>query len=492
MPFALSDQVQASVDVVTGNLLLSTTALSLPGVNSTIPIGASYNSLGWQTGATTTSAANNWAYSLAGAGSLSLVGSNIVYTGADGVTWQFVPVSGSATAYTSPAGFKQDLTKTGTTGYTLTDRTSRQVVTFDADGKATAVADRNGNSTSIGYASGQPTSVVSTAGPTAARTAALAYSGTTLTVTQTANASTSRSVKYVKDSSSNLTSFVDAQGKTTTFGYSGRDLTKITSNTGAVTNINYDGTTHKVARVDQLNTTAGSPGTSTTRLSYASATQTLVAGPNTDSTLAITAVPRTTYTINSTQKVVNKAVDAAGRERTATYTGNADVLSSTTGVAGATGAGTTTGAYGANGGNSRTSTTGPNGAKSQTTYGSTAATAYLPASTTDDAGNRSLTTFNGAGNALASSDASGATATLTYNTDGTVATASAPGNGSNKTVYGYTAATKQLASITPVTGTSLQTKAFTYDGYGRLASQTDGRGNTTAKVRSSRGPKTGL
>ncbi|WP_213065689.1 hypothetical protein, partial [Acinetobacter baumannii] len=156
------------------------------------------------------------------------------------------------------------------TGYTLIDRTSRQVVTFDADGKATAVTDRNVNSTAITYASGQPASVVSTAGPTAARTATLTYNSSTLTftVSQTGDSYNTRTVKYVKDSSSNLTSIVDAEGNTTAFGYTGRDLTSITSTTGAVTTITYGGSTHMVTRVDQQNTTAGSPGTSTTRLAY--------------------------------------------------------------------------------------------------------------------------------------------------------------------------------------------------------------------------------
>lgn len=478
--FPISDQVQASVDVVTGNLMVNTVGLSLPGVNSTIPIGASYNSLGWQTGATTTVTANNWSLGLASAGTLSLVGANVVYTGADGVTWTFVPVSGSATAFTSPAGFKQDLVKTAAGGYTLTDRTSRQVVSFDADGKATSVADRNANTTQITYGSnGQPATVVSTAGPSAARTATLSYNPSTLLfqVSQTGDQYNTRTVKYQKDSSSNLTSIVDAEGNTTSFAYSGKDLTQVTSTTGAVTNFTYDGSTHKVTRIDQQNTTAGSPGTSTTRLAYTSTTQTLVAGPNTDTAAAVTTVPRTTYTINPTQKLVTKAIDAAGRERSAKYNGNADVESSTTGQAGAATSGTTTGEYGANSGNSLTKATSPGGASSSTTYGSTTSTAYLPASSTDDAGNQSLKTFNGAGNQLSNSDASGAQAALTYNTDGTVATATAPGNGTNKTVYSYNA-NKQLSGMTPVTGTSLGAKACTYDAYGRKASETDGRGNT--------------
>jgi len=480
LQFPISDQVQASVDVVTGNLMVNTIGLSLPGVNSTIPIGASYNSLGWQTGATTSAAATNWSMNFATAGSLALVGANVVYTGADGVTWSFVPVAGSATAYTSPAGFKQNLTKTAAGGYTLTDRESRQVVSFDADGKATSVADRNNNATQITYGSnGQPASVVSTAGPTAARTATLAYNPSQLvfTVSQTDGGYNTRTVKYQKDASSNLVSIVDAAGNATALTYKGTDLTSITSVTGAKTSFTYDGTSHKVTRIDQENTTAGSPGTSTTRVAYTSASQTLVAGPNTDAAAAITSVPRTTYTVNATQKLVTKAIDPAGRERSATYTGNADVESSTTGQAGAATSGTSTGTYGANAGTSLTKATSPGGAASSTTYGSTDSTAYLPASTTDSAGNTSLKTYNGAGNQLSSSDASGAQATLTYNTDGTVATATAPGNGTNKTTYTYDA-TKQRTGMTPVTGSSLGAKKYTYDTFGRLASESDGRGNT--------------
>ncbi|BDZ48627.1 hypothetical protein GCM10025867_08680 [Frondihabitans sucicola] len=199
LSFRISDQVAASVDVATGNLLVATQGLALPGVNNTIPIGETYNSLGWQTGSNSTAAAYNWSLGLASAGSLSVVGTNVIYTGGDGVTWKLTPVSGSSTAFTSPAGFKQDLVKTGTTGYTLTDRTSRQVVTFNADGVATSVADRNGNSTTLNsYTAGVPATVVSTAGPTGARTAALSFNGSTLatTITQTADQYNTRTVKY--------------------------------------------------------------------------------------------------------------------------------------------------------------------------------------------------------------------------------------------------------------------------------------------------------
>jgi hypothetical protein len=49
LPLQISDQVSGSVDVGTGNLMLSVTGLTLPGVNSDVPIGAVFNSLSTET-----------------------------------------------------------------------------------------------------------------------------------------------------------------------------------------------------------------------------------------------------------------------------------------------------------------------------------------------------------------------------------------------------------------------------------------------------------
>jgi RHS repeat-associated protein len=134
------------------------------------------------------------------------------------------------------------------------------------------------------------------------------------------------------------------------------------------------------------------------------------------------------------------------------------------------------------------------GATNTIGYGS-GTTAYNPTSTTQDSniasgGSYKSNTvsygYDGLGNTTSSSTtSSGGTvsATLTYNTsgsntDGTIATALAPGNGTNKTVYNYNT-DHQLTSITPVTGAGLGVKAFTYDPFGRLKTETDGAGNTT-------------
>ncbi|WP_092384419.1 RHS repeat domain-containing protein [Curtobacterium sp. YR515] len=454
-------------------------------MNGTNAITQTYNSLGWQAASSSTQQAARWSAGIGGAGTFSSGASGaVVYTAADGATWTFP--SATSTTFTAPAGFLRKLVASATTNptYTMTDPATGQVIKSDTNGQPVSVADKNGNTITITNTSGVPTSIVSTAGTAAAKTASGAYSSTTRTYTLTqGSGSTARTVKWIKDTSGNLTSYVDGAGKTTTFAYSGTDLTGITSPTGATTTISYSGTTHKVSQVVQSNTTSGAAGASTTRLSYASSTSTLVAGPNTDTTSAVSAVPHITYALNATQKLVNSVTDAAGRVRSKTYNANYAPTSATIG-SGSTPTASAT--YGANSGQSLTKVASAGGASQQLGYNATpAATAYLPATTTDDAGNVTNLTYDGVGNQLTSSSGSGATAataTLTY-TAGQVATATAPGNGTNKTTYSYT--NKQLTGITPVTFTpttgsaALGARAYTYDAFGRIQSASDGAGRST-------------
>lgn len=293
--FAVSDRVTASVDVGTGNLRVSTSSLSLVGVNGQVEIGRTYNSLRATLGSTSTSAANRWTLSVGGVGWLAAGASGaVIYTDGSGATWQFTPSTSTPGAFVSPAGAKADLALSSG-NYTLTERESRQVATFNADGHPISITDRNGNTTTISYSSpGIPSAVVSSAGPIAARTAMLDYPGPyggQLTATQTSGAS-SRQVTWTKDASSNLTSMVDAMGRSTTFAYSGQLLTSITGPTGATISFEYQATTNRVLRVSQSNTSPGSPGTSDTRLAYPSTTQTLLARPNTNQRLPASARSR--------------------------------------------------------------------------------------------------------------------------------------------------------------------------------------------------------
>lgn len=482
LPFAVSDQVGVAVDVATGNLEVTTAGLTLPGVSGTNAITQTYNSLGWQAANSSTQQAARWSTGIAGAGTFASGASgSVIYTDADGATWNFA--AATSTTFTPPAGFLRKLTASGTTNptYTLTDPATGQVITSNVNGLPVSVADRNGNTVSVTNTLNVPTSIVSTAGTTGAKTGTGAYdsSSRTYTLTQTVSPGV-RVVKWVKDANGNLTSFIDATSRTTSFTYSGSDLTGITSPTGATMTISYSGTTHKVAQVVQSNSVAGAAGDATTRLSYASTTSTLVASPNTDTASAVAAVPHTTYTINPTQRLVTSVTDAAGRVRSKTYNG-ANLQPSTSTVGSGSSASTTTATYGANSSQSLTKVASTGGASQSLGYNaSPAATAYQPQTSTDDAGNQSTLGYDGVGNQTTSATGSGATAatsTLTY-TAGQVATATAPGNGTNKTNYSYT--NKQLTGVTPVTGTSLGARTYTYEVLGRIASATDGAGRTTS------------
>lgn len=498
LSFPISDQVSAAVDVGTGNLEVSTKAMTLPGVSSTVLLTAVFNSMSQVAGSTSVPAANKWIASAGGAGTVTRNSTSgaIVLVTADGGTWSFTPVTGSAVAFTSPAGFPATLAAqlTGGTvsGYTLTYLVSQTVETFDANGLGKTIADRNGNVTTFGFDPyGNPTSVVSSAGPIAARTATIAYNASTLTetVTQT-NGALTRTVKYIKNSASNLTSIVDAMGNSTAFTYTSGNLTRIVSVTGAETDFAYDGS-GRITQVDQHNSTAGSPGTSTTRLTYPSAGQTLVAGPNTSTGTAVASGPHLTYTIGA-GFLVSKATDQIGRERSATYSptnlapatstrGNTD----TSPPPGSTPTGTSSNTFGANAGQSLTAAAAPGGATQTAAYANTGSTAYLPSSTSGDSGDQTVYHYTGSGNVDSTTNSTlAATAALTYNPNGTVATATAPNNAAvgatpaNPTTYGYDG-NFQLNSITPPTGTSLGVKALSYDGFGRLSTIADGRGNTT-------------
>ena len=191
LSFPISDQVSMAVDVGTGNLEVATQAMTLPGVTSAVPLTAVFNSMSQVIGAPSRPAANKWIASAAGAGTLTLnsTSGDLVFVSADGATWSFAPVAGSAVAFTSPAGFQAtvaaQLTGGTVSGYTLTSSVSQTVEAFDSNGLGKTITDRNGNVTTFGFDPyGNPT-ITSSAGPTSARTATIVYNAATFTETVT-------------------------------------------------------------------------------------------------------------------------------------------------------------------------------------------------------------------------------------------------------------------------------------------------------------------
>lgn len=475
LSFTAGDRVKTQVDVGSGNLLVTVRGVALTGVQGPTEMGAFYNS----------AAADQSSIPRLGKGwgldytpDLRLTensDNSVTYRGGGGLTGLFNLKSGSTTAYTAPTGFKDDLEK-NSNGWFLTARQSKKVLKFNTAGELTAEKDRNDNEVLInqsGTGTFKDLTVTSTAGTTDSKTGKVSTDGAGVTTVSQGSATVLRRVLFAKTANT-MTRFTDALDRATTFGYDSNGLlTSIAAPGGVTTNVAYD-SSKRVTSVTQVETSSGGPGSSTTRLAYPDTNTTYVASPNTDQTQAVGSVPRITYTLNSDDRV-NSAVDAAGRTRSKTYTANFDTASATAGTGGA--ASTTTNSWGANGGDSLTSTQTPNGATNTLSYANTSGPAqYLPTGAKDDAGNSGTFTYNGAGNQLTSSDATTAKAELDYNSDGTVSTATAPENGTNKTVYGYS--NKLLNKITPVTGSSLGVRDYTYDSVGRVRTATNGRGIT--------------
>jgi RHS repeat-associated protein len=364
-------------------------------------------------------------------------------------------------------------------GWTLYDHGSGETRHFNTDGIMTSLTDRNNNAETFTYnASGVLTTISSDRGSTGARTLTVNHGGSSAGqvtgFTQAPDSSytglSARSASYSYDATTGfLTSITDTLGRTTSFGYgANNNLNTITAPGGAQTSFTYDDN----GRVDSITQpTANSSVHAVTRFQY-NRGQTLVADPNSNQSQTPDVAAHTTYDLTSDgQLLVAQALDPLGNSRSKTYTPFNDVASSTD-AAGQT----TNTAHGANSGESLTGITSPTGVGNSFAYANSAAAKYSPSQSTDGQANKSTYTYDGAGNSLSATDADSNKASVTRNTDGTVAASTTPSGA--VTSYGYDT-TGQQTSMTPPTGGTLAARHYTYDGFGRLATLTDGRGITT-------------
>ncbi|WP_229074947.1 RHS repeat-associated core domain-containing protein [Actinoplanes sp. DH11] len=478
--FALSDRVSLDVNVGSGNLLVRTTDMTLPGLEDDLVLGAAYNSLFVGSDIQSGSLGHGWrTRSGIDVKLIKADDNSVTYVASDGVVGRFVKTS---TGYTSPSEFKATLVADGA-GWKLTEHSSGREQYFTSAGLLDRTLDRNDNVTDYTYdTAGQLTSIKSDRGSADARTVQVYYhaNGKIETIKQFVNGSAARGIGYFYDAAGDLAGIATGTGRWTGFSYDAQHrLTAITSgvldsagDTGATTRLTYD-SAHRVTSVTRAYDSGGSTG-ATTRFAYPSATETLVADANQDLTQPVAGVPRTTYTINS-DKRVTKAVDPAGKERKKTYTPLHDVASATDALNN-----TSSNTFGANSGQSLTTSSSATGSKTTWAYANAPTSAnptanYQPSSSTDTQGNASAFTYNGAGNKLSSKDALAAEAKVEYNSDGTVKKSTDPGNGTNGTTYVYNG-DKQLTKLTPPTGNSLGARDFTYDSFGRIRTASDGAG----------------
>ncbi|MEW1589340.1 RHS repeat-associated core domain-containing protein [Micromonospora vinacea] len=479
--FQLTDRLTAQVNTGSGNLLIRSTDLVLPGIADNVLLGAAYNSLLTGSEVPAGSLGHSWR-TRAGA-DVRLIradDNSVTYVASDGVIGRFTP---NGSGYTAAKEFKATLSADGS-GWKLVEHDSGRKLFFTSGGQLDRSQDRNDSVTDYSYdASGRLTTVTADRGAAAVRTAKVLYgsNGYVSTVEQTVSGGQYRIVRYSYDGNGNLTQIRSATGTDTRFEYdSSRRVTKISggiqgSALGNATTITYDAG-HRVTSLTRAFKPENPSVGATTRWAYPSATQTLIADANTNQSQPVTSVPRSTYTVNADKRVTG-LVDPDGKTRNVTYTPNLDVASTQSGTGG-----TTSISYEANGGQSPTLVVTPTGAKSSLAYANVATPTnptanFQPSSGSDTQGNASLYTYNGAGNRLSATDALAAEAKVEYNTDGTVASSTDPGNGANKTTYQYDA-DKQLTSITPPTGTTIGVRRYSYDQFGRVRTSTDGTGRT--------------
>lgn len=472
LPFTLGDKISAQVDVGSGNLLVTTSEISLRRIAGAMDLGMVYNGRTLAPGSRfQTDVSPGWRFSTgSGIGLKQNPGASVTVYGADGVTGTFFRQSGSTTAYDSPKTMKATLTRIDTATFELTWHDSGDTWIFTA-GRLDDIRDRAGNISDLTYNSaGQLTRAQSDLGPHNGRTVAVASdaAGRISGLSQTPDGAPARSVGYGYDAAGRLDTITDVLGRVTDFDYDAAgNLAAVTAPGGAKTTFGYDDA-HRVTSVTQPSDAAGD---AVTRLVYDSGV-TLVADPNTDPAAAVGAVPHTRYDLTGDgMKLIAKATDPTGAVQSATYTPFFDVASATNS------SGTATFGYdpAVNGGESMTGAASPTGAGSSFAYGNTAPAQYLPSAGTDAQGGNSQYTYDSSGNALSSTDAGGAAASVARNADGTIDTATDPKG--NVTDYTNTLS-KQVRQIDPPAGNSLAARSYGYDGYGRLATATSGRGIT--------------
>jgi RHS repeat-associated protein len=489
LPFTLGDRLSAQVDVGSGNLMVQMSLFSLDRrTASPLDVGIVYNSVTRRAGAhflnSVGSSGSGWRLSTARDVRLQSVpgAGAVVYHGPGGKTGTFT--ADGAGGYKTPAGFKMTLATVSGGGWTLTDHGSGEVSHFRANGLLTKLTDRSGNATTFTYnTAGGLTEIRTDRGGPGASTLTVTLGGATprqiTKLSQTATVTDpvtgyarkeTHEVTFGYDAARNeLHSVTDAEGRVTEFFHGGSgNLNRVTAPGGAQTSFAYDA----YGRVEAVTQpTATDPAGAVTRFEYGTGAATKVADPNSDQSKAVSLAAHTRYELTDDgMQLVRRAVDPAGKERSATYNSFLDVASSSNS------SGTTTFGYDANEGESLTGVTGASGAAASYAYGNTGTKAqYLPSEGTDAQDRKSTYTYNENGQRTATADFSSATAEVTYNPDGTVDTSTSPSGA--VTDYSYDAH-GQTTGINPPDGSTLADRSFTWDGFGRLATRTTGRGVT--------------
>jgi len=326
-----------AIDLADGHADISTHDLAIPGRGPDLAVERTWDSVLAQNGSAT-AAGQGVQSSLTPQMGGALQGT-VVYTDGSGAVWPFV-YTGSLTApspytsYQGPAGEPWQLT-TGTAGYTLTNFLTSEVWTFDASGRLLAAQDSYGNHNSLSYGAGSASSPNSEAN-SGGRSLAFGYSGGLITDAQSplwqsggASAAGSQHVTYGYNGSGQLTGVTRGAGTgdalAATLGYSGTQLTTLTTPANRVWQVGYDAAGRVVSVTSPVSGTAGQAGYTpsyTTQMTYGAGQTQVVAGVGTSGALT------TTYTLDNQGEPIT-TTDGLGHSSGASYDADHDVVTST-------------------------------------------------------------------------------------------------------------------------------------------------------------------
>jgi len=520
----LTDRMDLHVSYGTRNLVLNglDDQISAPGMPLTVR--RTYNSL---LAANGIGGAYGVGWSMSGGvdTGLSIAPSAVTFTqpgGARTVFQRNTAVTSEATigAYYANNGLNADLVRPDSTHYTMTFRQSKMKYTFTLPSPTAttawlaAAADRSGNT--VNYtAAGSPLVTTKLTDTTGNRSVAFGYTAgriTSMTETLAAGATGARTMGYSYDSSGHLSTFTDPAGKISRFCYTGALLTRIISPRGSAagmtctsssptqtTDIGYD-TAGKVLTVSYRNGTSPAlvVGFDTTiTLGYPSAT--------TGKTTFTDAYGKNTNYSYDTDDRVTTVVNPLGDSRTATYNTNSDVTASVsaTNYTGGTTDPATTSTYDAN--NNQTKVSIPTGASVTADF--SGPQPYQPAKISDDRDTSvtgpAATALNYGSTGLTTSSSKGtATYTSRYQGDSGVANCGPGGSAayrgalceSRDALYSASFPNRhraqnsynamgQLVSMTPPQPDNSRAtppaETYTYDGFSRVTSITNSRGQST-------------
>ena len=317
----LAAGLTASVDLADGHVDVSAADMSVSGRGLDLTLQHTWDSTLAQSGSST-AAGQGWQTDLTQS-----------MRGAAGqtVTWVFPYANG---AYQTPAGLPWQLSVSS--GYTLTNVVTGDVLSFDGSGRYLSSADSYGNTNTLSYSGGLPTGDANSGG----RALTLAYNGSNLL-------NDVRSPLYVSSSgalgqhatyaysgqqltgltlgTSTTDTITSTDAITTTFGYTGNQLTTVTTPATHTWTLAYDSLGRLSTITSPISGTVGQTGYTpayVSRFTYNNG-QTIVArGCGTSSELD------TTYTLDG-QGEPTMVQDGLGHATTFTYDQDHDVLTQT-------------------------------------------------------------------------------------------------------------------------------------------------------------------